>query len=490
MADICLVLEGSYPYITGGVSSWVHNLIKSLSQIRFSLLTIVPSHDTYREFKYEVPENVVGLTEVPIHDYNLSTDSRRGSTRQAYRSLGKLYQEIKQRDYSRLQEVYRLVGDPETRVVSPGELFFDKRTWELLVEEYGQLELEESFVDYFWTWRYSHLPILRMLDANIPSASVYHTISTGYAGLAAVLAHYKTGAPVILTEHGIYTNERRIEIEQARWIYERKVDRTVITETVSPFRQMWIMLFDHLGRITYRHSEEIITLFGNNRRLQIAGGAEPKRTRIIPNGINLSRFKIKKEPGKTGGKKQVGFIGRVVPIKDVKTFIRACKIVREQCPEASFPIIGPTDEDEEYFNECRELVEMLGLDDCVEFTGRVNVVERYPQLDVVVLTSVSEGQPLVLLEANCCGVPCVATDVGASSELLNGLTPEDRALGQSGLITSLANPQATAEATIRLLSNDKLREEMGRVGIQRVERFYDEQELNFAYLNIYRKYLG
>ena len=489
MSDVCLILEGTYPYVTGGVSSWVHNLIRALPRVRFSLLTILPSHETYREYRYEVPENVVSVSETFIHDYALSDTAQRGSKAGVFDLLERFYRALPQRDYGLLPEVFERVIDRDTRTISPTDLFLHKRTWELVLTLYEELRLEESFVDFFWTWRYSHLPLLRLADVRIPRASVYHTISTGYAGLVAAYARIKTGAPVLLTEHGIYSNERRIEIEQARWIYERRVDSAVITDTVSPFKQIWITLFDHLSRITYENSDEIITLYEQNRKTQIMGGADPARSRVIPNGINLANFAQRKAPRQAGDPFLVGFVGRVVSIKDVKTFVRACAIVHRRFPDARFPIMGPTDEEQEYFDECSSLVAMLGLEEVVTFTGRVDVRREYPRMDVIVLTSISEAQPLVILEANVCGVPCVATDVGACSELLDGRTAPDRALGPSGLVTPIANPEATAAAINDLLADDARRTRMGVAGIERVRRFYDERDLNFAYLDLYRRHI-
>lgn len=490
MSDVCLVLEGTYPYVTGGVSSWVHNLICALPRVRFSLLTILPSRDTYRDYRYEVPDNVVSVSECYIHDYELSDEAHRGSQRGLFDLLEGFYRALPAHDYDRLPEIFDRVLDRETRIISPRQLFLHKRTWELVVALYEELQLEESFVDFFWTWRYSHLPLLRLAEVRFPRAAVYHTISTGYAGFVASLARIKTGAPVLLTEHGIYSNERRIEIEQARWIYERRVDSAVITDTVSPFKQIWITLFDHLSRITYAHSDQVITLYENNRKTQILGGADPSRTRVIPNGINLANFTMRKGPRDPGEPFRVGFVGRVVSIKDVKTFIRACAAVHRRFPEALFPVMGPTEEEEDYYDECRSLVAMLGLEDVLTFTGRVDVRAEYPRQDVVVLTSISEAQPLVILEANIVGVPCVATDVGACRELLEGRTAQDRALGPSGLVTPIASPDATAAAIIALLSDDERRERMGQAGIERVQQFYDERDLNFAYLDLYRRYTG
>jgi hypothetical protein len=60
--------------------------------------------------------------------------------------------------------------------------------------------LDQSFIDFFWTWRFSHLPLFRLVDAVIPRAAVYHSISTGYAGLLAALAKLRTGSPLLITE--------------------------------------------------------------------------------------------------------------------------------------------------------------------------------------------------------------------------------------------------------------------------------------------------
>jgi len=152
-------------------------------------------------------------------------------------------------------------------------------------------------------------------------------------------------------------------------------------------------------------------------------------------------------------------------------------------------IIGPTDEDEGYYRECVELRDRLGLKDEVEFLGRRNVMEYYSFLDVVVLTSISEGQPLVILEANASGIPVVATDVGACSELVYGRTKEDRALGPSGIITGVADPVATAEAVVQLWANPQMWKAMSEAGKQRVYRFYRAEEIWGQYRRMYEGYM-
>src|SRR5688572_8359601 len=72
-ADITMILEGTYPFVSGGVSSWVHQIIKGLPEIKFSLVFIGGSRDKYEKMRFELPANVVHLqehylSEVPTHD--------------------------------------------------------------------------------------------------------------------------------------------------------------------------------------------------------------------------------------------------------------------------------------------------------------------------------------------------------------------------------------------------------------------------------------
>ena len=134
------------------------------------------------------------------------------------------------------------------------------------------------------------------------------------------------------------------------------------------------------------------------------------------------------------------------------------------------------------------MVRLLGLANVVTFTGRVDCGPYYEVLDVVVLTSLSEGQPLSVLEALACGIPVVATDVGACRELLTGRLPEDRELGPAGLVTLPADPEGTAGAILRLLEDPGLRRAMGRAGRWRAEKYYCQQRVREYYLQLYRSF--
>jgi len=161
--------------------------------------------------------------------------------------------------------------------------------------------------------------------------------------------------------------------------------------------------------------------------------------------------------------------------------------VASQIKTLKVQIIGPTEEDEGYYEDCLQLVRLLGLDSVIEFTGKKNVAEVYPAIDLLVLSSISEGQPLVLLEAFCQGVPVVATDVGSCSELINGGSREDRDLGPSGLVVPFGRPDKLGEAIYQVLSDEELRKKMGQAAHERVKRFYQEKASTAKYVGVYNE---
>jgi glycosyltransferase involved in cell wall biosynthesis len=182
-------------------------------------------------------------------------------------------------------------------------------------------------------------------------------------------------------------------------------------------------------------------------------------------------------------------IGRVVPIKDVKTYIRATAILRDMVPAVRVLLLGPTEEDPIYFRECEEMVAHLNLGETFSFTGRVNVRDYLGRVDAIALTSISEAQPLVLLEAGAAGVPCVATDVGSCRDIIEGRGDEDPPLGPGGFITPLANPFATAKGLAALLTDTDLRAHHGEAIRRRTERYYNKNVVDRIYRELYEEHL-
>lgn len=490
-ADVCLVLEGTYPYVAGGVSSWVHHLVRSMPDLTFSILHISPQSDHYDSGPvYKVPANVAWIREVPLR-----SAARERRTNAAGRALIARFWEFAEsihHDGDPVADFARVAQAVRDGAVHPLEFLRSRHGWERMLHSYQDAP-DESLLTFFWTWQFANESLINVLNAPIPDAGLYHTVSTGYAGVLAAAACIAHGRPMILTEHGIYTKERRIEIHAAEWIHDWDPGVFEIGARAPYFRRFWNRHFQVMSRICYANAAEIFTLYHDNSRDQIDDGADPAKIRIIPNGIDVERLAQAAEAARgrpRHARFTVGFVGRVCPIKDVRTFIAAMRLVAQVVPDVLVRVMGPMEEDPDYAQDCQRLASELELEDNVRFEGRVDIAAELPQLDVMVLTSISEAQPLVVLEAGAVGLPVVATDVGSCRTLLEGGPPEDRALGPGGLLTPIASPGATARAVLELHRDPELRREMGRNLEARVRRYYHQRDMIDAYHKIYLGHLG
>lgn len=486
--DVCLILEGTYPYVYGGVSSWVNNLITSLPDVSFSIVHLSATGDIIRTPKYKIPSNILEFKEVFVHDFHNEKGKTKGSKGQGWDAIQGLYQQIGNDGTINFQKVYDYVINHKTRRLNTNDMLFSPKSWDMMLKFYNAVAPEVSFVDFYWTMRLIHNPIVNLFNIDMPDSSIYHTICTGYAGILAVLSKLATKRPMVLTEHGIYTHERKIEIASAQWIYSEEQEKAQVTSSLGFFRDLWIKKFEVLSKLTYQYADEIITLFEGNKHMQIEAGAPAEKISIVPNGVVIPDFDRQQELKQKQRFVTVGFAGRIVPIKDVKVLVRAMKIVKDAIPDITVYIMGAWDEDPQYFEECRTLVQMLQLEDQLVFTDNVNVHDYYPLLDVLVLTSVSEAQPLSVLEAMSYGLPVVATNVGSCPELILGRDEADKALGAAGMITNVGSPHETAKAVISILENPEVLKKMSASARQRVEKYYQADVMFDNYRELYNSF--
>ncbi|MCR9248694.1 MAG: GT4 family glycosyltransferase PelF [bacterium] len=490
-ADVVLVLEGTYPFVLGGVSAWVHRIVGQLPDLRFGVVHIAPRAGYYGEAPaYELPANVVFVEELGLNSADGRAHPRR--QRRARHLLVAMWRELmrlRDGEAAALPELTLRARRLRDAGISALDVLESEACWDALTACYQKEAADQSFLDFFWTWRVAYQPVLALLFAEVPRAGMYHTVSTGYAGLLAAVASAQHERSVILTEHGIYTKERRIEIYSANWIHDADDGALVIDSSAPYFRQFWNRHFETLSRCCYREAQRIFTLYGQNRESQIDDGADPDRCEIVPNGVDVAAYDVAAIAAAAARREQhpftVAFVGRVCPIKDVRTFLAAMRLVAREVPELVVRVLGPMAEDVEYAEQCRTFAVELGLGDNVRFEGPVDVRVELAGVDVVVLTSISEAQPLVVLEAGALGIPVVATDVGSCRELLEGRTPADQALGVGGLVTPIASPGAVARAVLELHADAELRDRMGQSLQARVRRFYDESSMVATYRGIY-----
>lgn len=494
-ADVGLLLEGTYPYVSGGVSSWVHQIINGFPDITFAICFLGSRRQDYSDMKFKLPPNVVHIEEHYLYepDGTPPVTPQRGNPQMSAltRELHDYFREP-QRLAQRGGEVLEQVSNELHGRMDRAEFLYTESSWNYITEQYRERCTDPSFVDYFWTVRTMHTPIwtLAAIVESFPVVRCYHSVSTGYAGFLGALLKRRWGKHLILSEHGIYTKERRIDLYAARWIADNRSLLQRDATQAGYFRTMWIRFFEALGRMCYDASDQIIALYEANRLRQVQDGAEASRTFNIANGIDVVRFGALRALRPEKVPPIMCLIGRVVPIKDIKTYIRATRIIANRFPDAQAWIAGPEEESPEYAKECKELVASLGLSQNVKFLGFQKLTDLLPQIGLVVLSSISEALPLVILEGYAAGVPTVSTDVGSCRQLVYGLDEEDRALGASGEVVGIADPQALAEAAMRLLGDEAAWHAAAQAGIQRVERYYTHPVMFGRYRAVYDKALG
>jgi glycosyltransferase involved in cell wall biosynthesis len=387
-----------------------------------------------------------------------------------------------------IQAFFKELGGPKG--LSRSNFLHSKESWEQIKDSYHQHCTDPSFVDYFWTIRSMHTPLFFLADLarSIRPCKAFHSVSTGYAGFVGAMLRHLHSRPLILTEHGIYTKERKIDLFQAPWIKDTaEVFSDRLDDDIGYLRRLWIRFFEGLGRIIYDAADPIVSLFEANRERQITDGASRERTQVVPNGVDVARFAVLRSTRTDPAPPIVGLIGRIVPIKDIQTFIRAMRLVCSRIPAAEGWVIGPEEENPGYADECKNLVHQLGLQGKVKFLGFRRPEELLPRLGLLCLTSISEGLPLVVLEGFASGVPAVTTNVGSCAQLIQGVGEADRALGEAGALVSIANPQETAAAIVRLLQDAPGWKAAQSAGIQRVEKFYTQGQMFQSYRDIYRQ---
>ncbi len=468
---VCLICEGSYPYVMGGVSSWVQMLLKEYQDIEFVIWAIATNEKEMHEYKYKIPDNVKEIKKIYLTDRQFEKKHRRvmklGKDQDVLRSL--ILDKVEDMDWNHVLGFLKRHRDDLVDILMSKDFFY------VAVELYNREYSRTVFSSFLWNLRSMYFPLVAVLSGDFVQADIYHAVSTGYAGVLGGVASHIYGKPFLLTEHGIYTREREEEIIKSDWVE-------------GNFKGIWIEFFNKLSHIAYQQATQVITLFETNKTTEVELGCPENKISIIPNGVDIKRFeKLPPRSEKSKSYINIGVVARVVPIKDIKTMLLAFDVVKRQVKNARLVILGPYDEDLEYYNECLALVNELQMQDVV-FEGRVNINNYLSDFDIMLLTSISEGQPLAVLEGMAAKIPQVCTNVGSCKELLEGKS--DDQLGKSGLIVPVMNIKAIANAVIELANDKPQRMQMGEIGCARVKKHYRKSVFLDQYHGLYKSLGG
>ena len=484
--DVMLLAEGTYPYIRGGVSSWIHQLMNGLENIRFGICFLGSVESDYGEIKYELPDNLVHLEVHYMFDKDDVKIKKAKDKKAVFEEIKNLHVWFKEKQGD-IPKVMKDVGF-YNKDITFEHFLFAKESWEYINEKYLENCPDIPFIDYFWTLRSIHRPIWKLakIVETLPTCKLFHAPSTGYAGFIGALASHHTNKPFIITEHGIYTRERKIDMLTSTWIDFHKPSLLKQPEEFNYIKKMWVSFFERIGEFAYSKASNIYSLYPGAQKIQHTFGADESKTAVIPNGVDVDGLNATLKHRDENVPNVITLIGRVVSIKDIKTFIRAIRIVANDIEDVEAWIVGPLDEDKEYASECFNMVESFGLSENVKFLGFQNIKDILPKSGIMGLSSISEGMPLVILEGFAAGLPCVATDVGSCRDLIEGaLDDEDIALGKAGLVTSIANPSELAAAYLTLLKDKAIWKSAQKSALDRVEKYYRQELFLERYEKIY-----
>ncbi|HEX8775521.1 MAG TPA: glycosyltransferase [Pyrinomonadaceae bacterium] len=222
--------------------------------------------------------------------------------------------------------------------------------------------------------------------------------------------------------------------------------------------------YDWLSRLNFRlqcffsrFADLIIFNSERGRAFHLREGFPARKSVVIRNGIDAERFKpdkkaglrLRAELGIGADATLVGHVGRLDPMKDHQTLLRAAALLCRKRDDVYLLSVGTGAED--YAGELRRLAADVGIADRVIWAGaRSDMPAVYSALDLLVSSSFSEGFPNVIGEAMSCGVPCVVTDTGDSALIV----------GETGTVVEPRNPSALFAAIVSLMEQDP--EERGR----------------------------
>lgn len=466
---ICLVAEGCYPYVVGGVSGWINNMIKSFPEHEFVILAIISDRETSGKFKYELPENVVEVYEAYLNDYDWGMKPKEGKRTHLNQ---KQYNALRSIVFNNEPKWYELFNLFQKTNISIDDLLMGADFLKIIQEYYDANYSQIVFSDFLWTMRSIYLPLFLILKTRIPKADIYHCVATGYAGILGSMAKYLYGCGLVVSEHGIYTREREEELLKATWVQ-------------GAYKNIWIEQFKKMSKLAYERANVVTALYEHAEELQVELGCDKDKIYITPNGIDIEKYE--NLYGKTLEDEayvNIGAIVRIAPIKDIKTMIRAFSYAKEQVPNLKLWIMGPSDEDETYLQEINELIDVLKVEDIV-FTGSVDVTKYLGRMDYTILTSISEGQPLTILESFAARKPVIATDVGNCRELIYGSRYDER--GPAGILCHIMNVEEIAAAMVELALSEERRDKMGEAGHSRVIKNFRIEQLRARYEILYDK---
>ncbi len=469
--NVLLILEGTYPYNGGGVSTWAHILCNEIKNANFTLYSINASYE--EKSKYTLSDNVKRVVQVPqwaplepkeLIDYGKkyyklvfkknyndeaiideefiplftsflkNIKSPNSDTAELDTIIYKMWQFFQQHDYKKTMQRQKV-----------WQTFYDISKEDLIEDNDTETTLLDITEGLRWIYRF-----LIPITIKVPKCEISHITLAGFPILPALVLKYKYGTPIIVTEHGVFIRERLLAINSAEYSFFLK--------------KLLIQFSEAITKLVYYKADLILSVNKFNMTWEKLYGADTEKIKVIYNGIDHELFSPKPKPEHLKDTPTVVAAARVFHLKDIITMIRSCDVVRRKIPNVKYIVYGDDNAVPEYTEECNTLIQELDLQDNFIFGGITNNPNLlYCEGDISILTSISEGFPYTVIESMSCGVPVVATDVGGVAEALDE---------SCGFICKPRDFEEIGNRVIELLENDELRKQKGVNARQKVIDYF------------------
>ncbi|WP_049972848.1 glycosyltransferase family 4 protein [Haladaptatus cibarius] len=204
-----------------------------------------------------------------------------------------------------------------------------------------------------------------------------------------------------------------------------------------------------VGRCTLALCDTVVVP-GEYMRTELRQFVNEEKITVIPNGIDVGHFSAEPMTTEPNDCVELLYVGRLAPVKNISLLLRSVRYLQEhEETEYVLTLVGDGEDRARYESMARR----LEVSDDVHFAGYQSSVRAYYRdADVLVLTSISEGFPTVLMEAQACGLPVVTTDVGGAREIVaaGAVVPRDEPDAIASAIADVvASNTATLSATAR-----------------------------------------
>jgi len=465
--DVLMLTEGTYPHAVGGVSSWCDYLVRGLPEVNWRILPIIGANSNRKPI-FALPDNV--RMERPIELWSEGLPSRRWrrqgepGTRLDLpnvlvrgllgwsSSLDELTDALVwcRRRPHRVRNVFRHRGGWEGFLVGLNEIMTEQSLQAAPAPHLDTREAALLYQTLYW--------VARTAAERTPRTDVVHVTAAGWAGIPATVERALHGTPFVLTEHGVYLRESYLAAVRA----PSSVGERFISTRLAR----------GLARSAYASADIVCPVTDANAEWEQGLGVKAARIRVIRNGVDEPAEKAPAPRTAT-----VVAVGRVDPLKDVHTMLRVAVEVTQRMPEATFRYFGPvTAGQDAYGRSCHDMHASLGLGERFRFMGSTNDPHgAMRDADVVLMTSISEGLPMALLEAMSQGRPVVSTGVGGVPEVVRGC----------GLVAAPGNVHGLALSVLTLLRDHELADTLGGRGHARVQRIFARSACLDAYRDVF-----